>query len=139
MTYLEFKRAAKKHYKTSKCLYENCNDNWQIQENIFYLCGYIIEMMLKYHIFRRINYKTNEDIKKLNRNNLTYRDHISKHNINSLIGILQRYENSTILNDVKSVFANWDVTIRYNGQRKNYTNIEELLKLSQKLIEKFEG
>jgi len=48
LTYLEFKQAAKKHYFTCKCLIEKCDENWQIRENIFYLCGYVVEMMLKY-------------------------------------------------------------------------------------------
>jgi len=46
MVYLEFKKVAKKHYETILCLYkesQNCKNNWQIQENIFYLSGYIIE------------------------------------------------------------------------------------------------
>ena len=142
MIYLEFKQAAKKHYRTAECLYESCNNHWHIQENIFYLCGYVIEMMLKYRIFEKINYDSKKDIKKLDSYNLTYSNDINKHNINSLIRILQeRSDNTPIFNEVKKIFAKWNVAIRYNGERNNYSNsdIEKLLKLSQKVIEKFEG
>ena len=140
MKYLEFKQAAKKHYKTSQCLYEKCdNSNWQIQENIFYLCGYVIEMMIKYQIFRRVDYKKNEDIKKLDNYGLTYSKDINKHNIGSLVRILQKYENATILNEAIKLFKEWDVAIRYNGKKRDYSNLEELIGLSKKLIEEFEG
>jgi len=139
MNYLEFKQSAKKHYYTSKCLFNNCKDNWQIQENIFYLCGYVIEMMIKYEIFKRIEYDKREDIKRLNRNNLTYKEHIQKHNIRLLVNKLRQYNNAIILDEVLKIFDKWDVSIRYNGKRKNYDNLEKLLDLSKKIIEKFGG
>ena len=141
MTYREFKQAAKKHYKTSKCLYERCDkDDWQIQENIFYLCGYVIEMMIKYQIYRRINHPIDKDIRQIDKSTgLTYSNHINKHNINILVRTLEKYENIALFKDIKEVFKNWDVAVRYNGKRKHYTNLEEFLELSKKLIEKFEG
>jgi hypothetical protein len=137
MTYLELKRAAKKHYITCKCLFDKCNNSWIIQENIYYLCGYIVEMMIKYQFFRRINYSINENIENLNYNGLTYKKDIKTHNIISLVNLLRKYDGDIILNDVLNLFRKWDVDIRYNGKRKIYDNLKESIELSKKLIEKF--
>jgi len=48
-------------------------------------------MMLKYQIFRRINYDRNTDIKQLNRNNLKFND-IKTHNIITLLNILKNFK-----------------------------------------------
>jgi len=138
-TYLQFKQAAKKHYSTCKCLYEKCDKNWQIQENIFYLCGYVIEMMIKYQIFRRINYDRNKDIKDVNFNGISYNE-IKIHNIRRLIETLRKYENSVIFDDILNYYSNWDVAIRYNGKKNNkYENIDKLIDVCKKLIELYGG
>jgi len=144
VNYLEFKQAAKKHYYTSLCLYEKCNNSWQIQENIFYLCGYVIEMMLKYQIFASINYDRDKDVTKIDDYGITSDDITSGrkgHNIYLLSQILKKFRGDSIIDDIIKKFRKWDISLRYNGKRNNYTNndIEELLKLSEKLIEKFGG
>ena len=138
-TYLQFKQAAKKHYYTCKCLYKNCNNDWQIQENIFYLCGYVIEMIIKYQIFRRINYDRNKDIKDINFNGISYNE-IKTHNIRRLIETLRKYENSVIFDDILNYYSNWDVVIRYNGKKNDkYENIDKLIDVCRKLIELYGG
>ena len=141
MNYLQFKQAAKKHYFTCKCLYEKCNNSWYIQENIFYLCGYVVEMMLKYQIFRRIGYKPHEDIKKVNFNEITSEIITGKkgHNIIKLSHLLQKYDGSLIIDEIINKFGNWNVNIRYNGKKKSYENLKYLLSLCKKVIEEFEG
>jgi len=143
MTYLEYKIAAKKHYKTSKCLYEKCNNSdWQIQENIFYLCGYIIEMMIKYQIFVSINYDRSKNVDEINSNGITKQD-ISRgkkaHNIYSLSQLLKKYRGDKIIDEIIDNFSEWDVSIRYNGKKENYDtlnlDVNNLLTLSQKAIE----
>jgi len=144
MNYLEFKQAAKKHYRTCECLLNNCEKHWQIDENIYYLCGYTIEMMLKYHFFRSINYKTNKDIKELNYNGITYskqnkkdNKYLQEHSIEHNIRILRTINEDIILKDILSNFRKWNVSIRYNGKRNNYSNLKEIVKLSKETIEKF--
>ena len=140
MNYLEFKQAAKKHYLTSECLYENCNQNWQIQENIFYLCGYVIEMMIKYQIFVSINYDRSKDVKEINSYGITANDITSGkkgHNLNSLSQILRKFRGDRIIDDIIRDFSNWNINIRYNGQKNSYDNLAKLLNLSKKVIEEF--
>jgi len=143
MTYLEFKQAAKKHYKTSKCLYEKCdNSNWQIQENIFYLCGYVIEMMIKYQIFVSIGYDRSKNIDEINIHGITKQNILrgkKAHNIFSLSQLLKKYRGDKIIDEIIDNFTKWDVSIRYNGKKENYDtlrlDINNLLILSQKVIE----
>lgn len=137
MVYLEFKEAAKKHYNTCKYLLEKSDESWHIQENIYYLCGYTIEMMIKYKFFRNISYDREKDIKELNHNNINYKTHMQKHNIILLVQLLKKYEGACILDEVLASFYKWDVQIRYNGRKNTYNNLPELIDLSKRLIEKF--
>lgn len=144
MNYLEFKQASKKHYRTCECLLKNCENHWQIHENVYYLCGYIIEMMLKYHFFRTINYKTNDNIKNLNYNGITYskknrndNKYLQEHSIEHNIRILRTISGDILFEEILNNFREWNVSIRYNGQRNNYNNLEEVVNLSKKTIEKF--
>jgi len=142
MTYLEFKRAAKKHYKTAECLYKHCNNHWQIQENIFYLCGYVIEMMVKYQIFVSINYRRDKDVKEINQNGITSNDITSGkkgHNISTLSQILKQFRGDSVIDEIIQKFSDWSINIRYNGKKVNYDNryIEELLNISEKVIIEF--
>ncbi len=137
MVYLEFKEAAKKHYNTCIYLLERNPQNWHILENAYYLCGYTIEMMIKYKFFRNINYERDKDIKNLDYNSIKYTTHLQKHNIVVLVNLLRRYEGASILDEVLEYFSKWDVQIRYNGKRNTYNNLSELLDLSKRLIEKF--
>lgn len=137
MIYLEFKEAAKKHYFTCHYLLTQQNKHWHIQENIFYLCGYIAEMMIKYKFFHSINYDRTKDIKNLDYDNITYTSHIRKHNLVTLVQMLKKYEGASILDEVLANFSFWDVQIRYNGKKNTYNNLHEILDLSKRLIEKF--
>jgi len=96
-------------------------------------------MMIKYQIFRRINYDRNKDIKDVNFNGISYNE-IKIHNIRRLIETLRKYENSVIFDDILNYYSNWDVAIRYNGKKNNkYENIDKLIDVCKKLIELYGG
>ena len=140
MTFSEFKRAAKKHLKICECLIENCNlSDWQIKEGIYYLSGYVVEMMLKYRIYKRINFKHNEDIKNLNRKDISYQNDIANsrngHNIRYLLRKLRQYEEMALFKDIEHYY-NWSINIRYNGTRKVYNRIRYTYELAKRVFEK---
>jgi hypothetical protein len=143
MIYQEFKTAAKKHYFTCKCLYNHCNNNWQIRENIVYLCGYVIEMMIKYRIFKMINYPYKEDIKNVNNFGITSEIITGRrgHNIKILSQKLRQFESSLLIDEILEYFERWDVSIRYNGIKDKYNdyNLDKLIEICEKVIQKFGG
>ena len=120
MYYPEFKKASKKHLISCECLIkniENCKSNQiHILSTIYYLSGYIFETILKFSIYSAIGYDKNEDITKLDSNNLIYKNDIGIHSLKKLkrtvesknITSFSGYEN-------KKLFNSWNSEIRYKS------------------------
>ena len=129
MYYPEFKDSALKHLKTCSCLMKNIDncqrDKKHILSNIYYLSGYILETILKYEIFRSINYGIKKDIESLNLPEIKFKD-IKIHNLSSLKRILEtKAGSSRRLEDYEEnrvFFENWEHQIRY---KKSKDIIEE--------------
>jgi len=114
----DFKESANKHLKTCECLINQCysDKKLHIKDNIFYLCGYVIEIMIKYRILKHLpqsntKYFTKEELKK---------EDLLEHKIRNLLRILRsKYSENNLLfeNNCMKLFYQWDVQMRY---KKNF-------------------
>ncbi len=132
MVYKDFLNAAHKHEYTCQVLLDKLEriDEKREKEsfrflilNFYYLSGYIIECIIKYGIYSLVDFPKDEDVKKLDKDNLTYKDHIKYHQfkryeeyLNQRIGIslpLIR-DKSGIDKKVLKLYHDWDAAIRYS-------------------------
>jgi len=150
MYFLEFREAAKKHFKVCECLYEkcdkNCLENWVIKEEIYYLLGYVVEMGLKYIKLKQIgeneienlNFDNKNEVKSFFRNRGENIDFYT-HNINDLINLINEIEvNFESLESIRSFFVDkWSINIRYHCNMDKYCDVRRDLDEIYKEVKNF--
>ena len=150
MHFLEFRDAAKKHFKICECLYEKCNqdclENWFIKEEIYYLLGYVVEMGLKYIKLKQIGENEIEnldfDSKRAIKEFFRSREeeiNFFTHNISNLINLINEIEiNFNALENIKNFFADkWEISIRYHCKEHKYCDIREKIDEIYEDVKKF--
>lgn len=85
MVYEDYRKSALKHLKTCEYMLENLHhvpdsdlldgltrDEWKnhILRNIYYLCGYAIEGIVNYCIYKQLRFSSTSDVKTLQNDNL---------------------------------------------------------------------
>lgn len=150
MHFIEFKEAARKHFKVCECLYEKCSqdclEDWMIREEIYYLLGYVVEMGLKYIKLKQIGESEIENLDFDNKNEIKnfFRErgeniNFYTHNINDLIALINEIEvNFETLEKIRVFFVDkWNIFIRYHCKEEKYCDLRSQLDDIYKEIKKF--
>jgi len=136
MIYKDYLNAARKHKYTCGVLrekLENIDENDTAKHkylllNLYYLSGYIVECIVKYGIYDLIGYPKKEDVSKLDKEGLTYKNDIKHHKFKRYTEQLNKLMSGTIplVNHKKGIekeviqlYQEWDAEIRYSYDLKN--------------------
>ena len=139
MVYKEYLNSARKHLFTCNVIFEKLEDKKpQIKAiktslllNLYYLSGYIIECIVKWAIFELIAYPKDQDVKKLDKKDLSFNKNIRFHKFDrytqhlirlSSLSIPLIHSERDIKKEVVRLYREWDVDIRYSYDTKKYND-----------------
>jgi len=77
MLYKNYWYAANKHLKVCKYLLPNEQNNPYVLHDIFYLCGYVLECISTYSVYKHFEWDEKNDIKKHKDNNFISKSNLS--------------------------------------------------------------
>jgi len=151
MYFIEFRDAARKHFKVCECLYEKCNpiclEDWYIKDEIYYLLGYVVEMGLKYIKLKQIgegevgnlDFDNRDEIKTFLENRGENFYNFYTHKISKLSNLINEIEvNFESLERIKDFFVNdWKIDMRYHCNENRYCNIRNRLDEIYKEVKNF--
>ncbi len=133
MNYKVYKLAAKKHkfaceeiLKLLENKIRNNEHRKQMILTLYYLSGYIIECIAKFAIFDLVGFSNLEDVKKLNKNGISFDRDIKHHKFvmfEEQLNRLAHFDIPMIKNkkgiskEVKDLYRKWDSEVRYTVQK----------------------
>lgn len=122
----DFKYAADKHYKTCVFLFDKLDgrkwsNNHEISSNVYYLSGYIVECLLKYHILsvKHLSIVSDEQLEQLK-----LRDHCLGKLFNELKDITALP--TEIPAKLPKHYNNWGPRLRYEPYKRHKDYVEDL-------------
>lgn len=136
MLYKDYRNSSRKHLYTCKVLFEKLNNLDESRHkaeykclllNLYYISGYIIECIVKYGIYDLVGHPRGRDVSELDKNGLTYQEHIKHHKfskysdyLNQRIGVELPLISSKkgIDKKVIELYNEWGADVRYSYDLK---------------------
>lgn len=165
MQYSEYLNSARKHQYTCQEILNTLqgikqttgvekSKRKQLQLNLYYLSGYIIECSIKYAIYHLLSYDRKKCVKQLDQDGISFKKDIKHHKFDKYAdylrvrqpGILLIDDIPNIEKDVISISKLWDAEVRYwfndiddnNKKKLSEKNIIQFFKLATNLMKQVE-
>lgn len=129
MIFDEYNEACKRHVQACESLLRDMKEysekkQKRILQEAYYLAGYIFECIYKYAIYALIEYDPKESVNDLNKDGLTFKKHIKKHDFSILrdeldtriggnIPFIKTKEG--IEKEIIDLYEKWDPKFRYEA------------------------